>query len=214
MYEKLTNIIFLALITLSISCQNSSSRQEGLESREKELEERIEELEKEQRKEEKDEITYGENSVSDIEDINIGELQSAYESQMKTRESKYMYITYKIEKPKLNHVSEKYIPDLKGMTTIPEMNYVTYEHEIYNSDISEINGNDENEQYRYIDLIEKYVMHQVSVADMNFNSEIIMYVRDENDKLKLKNYNAKIADRKVKIFDSYKEASIHRNNNN
>lgn len=202
--------IILALLILqsifNYGCKNNNSiREKELELKERELELREKEL-----KEKENRVTDN-NATPPIQNT-----QNQYTAPQEITIAKYVYVIFKVQEPKLHHTDSKYEPGLDGITssyTIPEMNYVTYEDYVYTSEIKEIPGYNENKQYEYMDRMEAGVREKLTYTNMNFDSEVFMNVRDREEQQRLKDYQAKIVDRKLKVFDSYKEASIHRNNN-
>lgn len=203
--------IFFALMILSslfgFGCKsNNSIKEKELELKERELELREKELK------EKENRVSGDNTAT----LPIQNTQNQYQTPPEITVAKYVYVLFKVQEPKLHHTDSKYISGLDGISssyTIPETNYVTYEDYVYTSEIKEIPGYNENKQYEYMDRMEAGVREKLTYTNMNFDSEVFMNVRDREEQQRLKDYQAKIVDRKLKVFDSYKEASIHRNNN-
>lgn len=200
------SIIFLSLF--SFGCKNNNSvKEKELELKERELELR----EKELKAKESNNQTI-DNSTTTTTQNSLPQYQPPEEITV----AKYVYVIFKVQEPKLHHTDSKYISGLDGISssyTIPESNYVTFDDYVFTSEIKEIPGYNENKQYEYMDRMEANVRQQISYIDMNFDSEVFMNVRDRDEQQRLKDYKAKIVDRKMKVFDSYKEASIHRNNN-
>ena len=98
-------------------------------------------------------------------------------------------------------------------TKLDEINYVTFDEMIYTTEIKEVPAFDENAQYQYMDKMESQMHQQLSYKDMNFHSNLFMKVRDESERARLEENQCKIVDRKLKVFNTYKEASVYRNNN-
>ncbi len=204
--KKIIIAIFYSLLFFTVGCKNNNSvKEKELELKERELELREKELKAK------------ENQTSDNSTtVPIQNTQSQYQAPPEITVAKYVYVLFKVQEPKLHHTDSKYISGLDGITssyTIPETNYVTYEDYVYTSEIKEIPGYNENKQYEYMDRMEAGVREKLTYTNMNFDSEVFMNVRDREEQQRLKDYQAKIVDRKMKVFDSYKEASIHRNNN-
>lgn len=204
MQKKLAIIISLVLtLIIQISCQNNSIKQKELELKEKELELREKELKEK------------ENNIGNNATLPIENSHPQYQPIPEIKVSKYVYVVFKVQEPQLHHTDSKVLYGTDGFSssTIPERNYVTFDDYIYTSEIKEIPAYNENKQYEYMDIIEAKVRQQISYTNMNFESEVFVNVRDREEQQTLKENKAKIVDRKLKVFDSYKEASIHRNNN-
>jgi hypothetical protein len=143
-------------------------------------------------------------------------LMICYSQNVTTKNTayKYIYVKFKIKEPKLHHTDAEYILGLDGSSSrIPEFNSVSYENYIVTSEIQKIFGYNEDKGYEYMDQIETSVRQQVSIVNINFDGEVFVKVRDSAEQERLKEYKAKIIDRKILVFNSYKEASIHRSNN-
>lgn len=197
-------VLYMIMSLFMVACQSNSTKEKELELKERELELREKELKEK------------ENESSNNESSSVEYTQPTYQPPAEIKVSKFVYVIFKVQEPKLHHTDSKYISGIDGIsssTTLPEINYVTYDDYIYTSEIKEISGYDENKQYEYMDLMEAKVRQQISYTNMNFDSEVFRNVRDREEQQKLKENEAKIVDRKLKVFDSYKEASIHRNNN-
>ncbi len=206
--KKIIIAVFYLLLLFGLGCKNSNSvKEKELELKERELELREKELKAKEN---------GSNNTDNSATIPIHNSQPQYQPPAEITVAKYVYVVFKVQEPKLHHTDSKYISGLDGITssyTIPESNYVTFDDYVFTSEIKEIPGYSENKQYEYMDRMEANVRQQISYIDMNFDSEVFMNVRDRDEQQRMKDYKAKIVDRKMKVFDSYKEASIHRNNN-
>ncbi len=201
-------IIISILFLFCIGCKDSkSTKEKELELKERELELREKELKAKEN---------GNNNTDNSTTMPIQNSQPQYQPPTEITIAKYVYVLFKVQEPKLHHTDSKYISGLDGITssyTIPESNYVTFDDYVFTSEIKEIPGYNENKQYEYMDRMEANVREKLTYIDMNFDSEVFMNVRDRDEQQRMKDYKAKIVDRKMKVFDSYKEASIHRNNN-
>lgn len=204
--KKIIMAVFYSQLLSTLGCKNSNSvKEKELELKERELELREKELKAKENQ-------TGYNSTT----LPIQNTQSQYQAPPEITVAKYVYVLFKVQEPKLHHTDSKYISGLDGITssyTIPETNYVIYKDYVYTSEIKEILGYNENKQYEYMDRMEAGVREKLTYINMNFDSDVFMNVRDREEQQRLKDYQAKIVDRKMKVFDSYKEASIHRNNN-
>lgn len=206
MIKYFYSVLITYLLLANLGCQNNNSTKEKeLELKERELALREKELKEKENK--------GDESTATLP---IQNTQNSYQVPPKVTVAKYVYVVFKVQEPKLHHTDAKHEYGLDGISssyTIPELNYVTYDDYIYTSEIKEVPGYDENKQYEYMDRMEAGVREKLTYINMNFDGEVFMNVRDREEREKLKDYQAKITDRKMKVFSSYKEASIHRNNN-
>jgi hypothetical protein len=125
---------------------------------------------------------------------------------------KYIYAVFKVQEPKLDHIESKYFVGSDRLSSSPEINMVSYDTYIYLSEIKEIANFDENKQYEYLDKFEAKVNEQL-MFNTSFETAIYTRVSDRDEQEKLKKNTPKIIDRKIKVFNTYKEASISKNNN-
>jgi hypothetical protein len=196
-------IFFIPAVILCTACNNNTKEKE-LELRERELilkESQLKEREKD-------------NSLNSNETMFPKSSQSHTNTEIKS--SKYVYVIFKVQQPTLHHKDSEYLSGIDGIhssITIPESNYVTYKDYTYTSEIKEISNYDENKEYEYIDQMEMEVTENLTRVNMNFEGEVFVNVRDKEEQLRLNENKAKILDRKIKSFDSYKEASIDKNEN-
>jgi|GEM_PF-1881762 len=130
--------------------------------------------------------------------------------------TKFVYVIIKTKEPELEHSEGVYISDGVGGfggTRTNDINYVKWENYAYKSEIQEIQNYNEDKKFRLLDEVESLTRQKLSIRDINFRSEVFMKVRDENERSKLENNSIKIIDRKACVFDTYKEASEHKNKN-
>lgn len=194
--------LLLLLSMLFIACQNTNTKQKELERREREIELREKELEEK-------ENTRSKNRHTGVD------YNSIIQPKTELKISKFIYVIFTVKEPKLHHRNsiEELSADGYSIIKIPEDNYVTYDNVTYTSEIEEIPGYDENKQYQYMDMIEANVREKVTYTNVIFDANILASIRDKEEQYRISKFKAKIVDRKFKVFDSYKEASIHRNNN-
>lgn len=196
---------FLVFILCS-SCNDSNTiKEKELELRERELKIREKEL-----------LLKESNDKNVIPNKNITQQKSNFQNEEVNNTTKYVYVLYRVKHPILEHTPEESIPshDMFSITrTIPEMSSVYYEDFVYTSGVEEIKGYSENKSYRFMDEVEKNVLQRISTIDLNFEMEVITKVRDQKSQSILKENKAKIVDRKIKVFNSYKEASKDRSRN-
>ncbi len=201
---------FIILIVNIFSCNSNETKikERELALKEKELELREKEL-KEKENTSLNELPNPNQNSTTYQEVELPEPVTA---------AKFVYVIFSVKEPKLYHEDSKYIggSGLSGdmiRTKLDEINYVTYDEMIYTTEIKEVPAFDENAQYKYMDKMEAQLRQQFSYINMKFHNNLFMKVRDENERAKLEENDCKIVDRKLKVFDTYKEASVFRNNN-
>jgi hypothetical protein len=127
---------------------------------------------------------------------------------------KYIYVVIKTEEPRLYHLDPglTYV-DSEGLKTIPGFNSVDWKKFTYQSDIFEIINYTESEQYKYMDTFENKIYNGFNESNSDFKREVFFKVKSQDEQNKLLQEVSKILDRKCYVFETYKDASIHRNNN-
>ena len=194
--------ILYCICILFASCTGNLSNEGEISERLKGLEER-EKLVAEKEKL-NSAIQYSPNSFNDDS-----------HSQNQTTRNKYIYVIFKVEEPELHHTSRYSTPSLDGTPpyVIPERNTIIPKTNLYFSDIKEISGYSEDLQYEYMDDTEATIRKTLINNDMEFRNKVSVSVSNFEEKEQLKENSSKILDRKIKVFESYKEASISRSSN-
>jgi hypothetical protein len=204
-------IIKLILISLPIcSCNDTNkSKEQQLLIKEQELKIREDELLRHEKEiknsssetfHESHPIGYT-NSKADLSELN---------EPPKTK--KYIYVSIELHNPKLHHSpSTSFFHDGKTIT-MPEQNLVTWENVNSKSNIVEVINYTDDDKYRQLDLYENEVNFDLKMANQNFKSMVSFNIKDEFERFNLLKNEAKITKKECYIFDSYSEASIHRQN--
>lgn len=202
-----------ALIAFLTACNSDrSARERELELKEKELAIREKELDKKSTSE-----TDGTDTVPFIQPESV---------------RKYMYVVIETNEPKIvskyvqepaedrstdnanesvNSYTEGYLPREVKPSFIPAPKYVRYsqsQYFTYTSDVIEVNHFNEDEKSRVEDNYDRKV--QTSIEYVNR----MLAMEDHSISGDPTNAVAKILSRKSYVFDSYSEASKHREENN
>jgi hypothetical protein len=129
--------------------------------------------------------------------------------------SKFVYVTFLVKEPTLFHMDEKHYSTIGSIsgTTIPESNIASQKDMVYSTEIKEFSTFNENAQYQYMDEMEAQLRLQFREKDFNFINEVNRYVDDSFERSEMESKKCQIIDRKIKTFDTYKDASVYRNNN-
>lgn len=206
MYRNHLIVVLLAMaVIFQIACQNTSTKEQELKLKEKELELREKELKQK------------ENNVSNNSTIPNENFKSSFQSPPNPQTTKYVYVVFQVREPKLLHSepitisgTDRFTPS----TTIPESNSVTYENFVYAGEVREIAEYNEDKKYEYMDIVEASFRKKLSSLPDDFEYSVVMNVGDKKEREQLlREHKTQILDRKIEVFNSYKEASIHRNNN-
>lgn len=146
---------------------------------------------------------------------NSDEITAAVQSILNTK--KYVYVVIKTKEPKLDHREGIYIPSRIGEygseTKSNDLNIVVWEDFVYTSEVQEIANFDEDKKFKLLDKAEASAQQNFINKNISFRSEVFMKVHDKTERSQLENNIGEIVDRKAYVFDTYKQASEHRNKN-
>lgn len=126
--------------------------------------------------------------------------------------TKFVYVLIKIKEPKFSHLDgyRQMNDNLVYEQVIEERNEVFWEEVIYTTDINEIKDFNEDAKYRFLDEVEPIIRMKLAYADSNFSNNVYGKCTDASKKSSLVENHSKLIDKNIFVFDSYKEASIHR----
>jgi uncharacterized membrane protein len=142
----------------------------------------------------------------------ISAYQNNYRETMKIK--KFVYVVLKIEKPNLDVYEPKgYINSFGNYETFDPTYSIEYEKETYTTDIIEISDYNIDEKYKVIDDAKNKIDFQLKLHDDVFSSNLWVKCKDDRKREEFKKIRSKITDSQVFEFDSYSEASIHKQNN-
>jgi hypothetical protein len=210
---KYINTFCSLFILLCFSCNDPSNKDSvAISSKEKELQLKERELEiRERELKNKESAAAANEKVLNSQTSSQSQFQQPIEKQI----TKFIYVTFKVQQPVLHHTDSRYFDGdgIRPPSSFPEINSVSFEDYIYTSEIKEIEGYDDDRQYEYMDKMENELSEKINYINLNFSMQISSKVRDIDEQQKLKDNIAKIVDRKMKTFISYKEASIYRSDN-
>jgi hypothetical protein len=205
MYKNHLIVVLLAMAAIfQIACQSTSTKEQEIKLKEKELELRERELKQK------------ENNVNNNSTIPNENLKPSFQPSPEPKTAKYVYVVFKVREPKLHHSDakygqsgfDKYTPTIPAT---PEINFVTFENHLYAGEVQEIADYNEDKKYEYMDIMESNFREKLSG---DFELGVMQNVSDKEEREQLLRENkTKIIDRKIEVFNSYKEASIHKNNN-
>jgi len=129
-----------------------------------------------------------------------------------TQKTKYIYVKFKIEAPVLIHTDAFYSP-ISGRKEIEASDIISKKNYVLISGVEEIQNYNEDAKYRIMDEFEnKVIQSELPKYDMEFTMEVYSKAQSSKHSDLLKN-KTRILNRKPCVFDSYMEASEHRNNN-
>lgn len=205
-------LVFVLLFAV-LACNDKSVKEKELELKERELNLRESELKNKLEKEatvnsiehNKPQSQTNENTP---ENNNITIVE-------KNATTKYILVLVHTKEPKLYHdVLTSHSP--LDASPDKEVNYVSFVDYAYYSDVIEVKNFTESSKYRAMDNFEKGIQNKLFWVNRNFESEVkqkVLSSRSEQDRL-LEAGEAKIADRKCFVFNTYSEASQSRNKKN
>lgn len=138
--------------------------------------------------------------------------QNNYQETIKNK--KYVYVVSKIEKPILDVFKSGGYTNSLGIYEIENSTYsINYETETYVSEIIEINDYNTDEKYKILDETKEKLKNQMIFIDETFFTNLLINCKDENKRKEFKKIRSRIKDSKIFEFNSYSEASIHKQNN-
>lgn len=188
-------LVIILLCFLSNSCQQDNLKEKELLLKEKELQIKEKELNDKQKTSEKKIAVSSTN-------IQNPEINSNSNSTVSTK--KFALIIYHCKSPKL----------VTYGTTNPTY-YITTENYAMTSKVIEVENFNEEEKYKMLDSGSKEANDILSTVLQNLYGEIVRDVRpyEKGEELyREAKEKAKIYDREVRIFETYKEASIAKQN--
>lgn len=127
---------------------------------------------------------------------------------------KFVYVVMKIEKPNLNVYEPKgFINSVGFYETFDPTYSINYEKETYSTDIIEVNDYNIDEKYKVLDDAKNRMYSQLKFADDAFSTNLWVKCKDDSKREEFKGIRSKITDSQIFEFDSYSEASIHKQDN-
>jgi len=137
-----------------------------------------------------------------VENTVIPETNSTIYNNIKSK--KFVYVKLVVSKPVLKGSKSDF-------HEVPNMCYVDYEENIFTTDIIEIDEYNEDIKYRLIDNAEKQIINKNSYINQNlYGDAVVEYGYKAAEHIKNSNYQLKIIENDVFVFDSYAEASKNR----
>ncbi len=205
---KLFNIIFLIGCFL-LSCNTTKEREMDL--REKELELKEKELNQRELENSETDISYP-NTINKPDEQRPAPEPSKINNENPTTKTKYGFVAFLVKVPVLVHRDGSL--GINGISSdIPEMNYVTWEEQVYTSTIVTIDNYNEDQKYKLLeDATSNFRLNKLFVLANDFKSDVMFKVNDASWKMDNQNIKATLENRKVIVFDSYKAASEAKSN--
>ncbi|RTY83381.1 SHOCT domain-containing protein [Flavobacterium sp. ZB4P23] len=144
--------------------------------------------------------------------INNSYQNTTYVEPLKIK--KFVYVVMKIEKPSLDVYEPKgFINSVGFYETLDPMYSINYEKETYSTDIIEVNDYNIDEKYKVLDDAKNKMYSQLKFVDDAFSTNLWVKCKDDSKKEEFKGIRSKITDSQIFDFDSYSEASIHKQDN-
>jgi len=143
---------------------------------------------------------------------------SATDSYMNTNQpminKKFVYVVLEVEKPRLEVFEPKgYVNSLGFYERLDPIYSITYEKEIYATDIIEVKNYNIDEKYKVLDDSKRRMYSKLNLFDQSFSTDLWIKCKDNDKREEFKNVRSKLLKSQIFEFDSYSEASIHKNNN-
>ncbi|MBK0370712.1 SHOCT domain-containing protein [Flavobacterium agrisoli] len=127
---------------------------------------------------------------------------------------KFVYVVMKIEKPNLDVYEPKgFINSVGFYETFDPIYSINYEKETYSTDIIEVNDYNINEKYKVLDDAKNRMHSQLKFADDAFSTNLWVKCKDDSKREEFEGIRSKITDSQIFEFESYSEASIHKQDN-
>lgn len=202
-------ILLLIVFVIISGCKNNDNKKNELEFKERELELREREL---NLKEKNLKILDKKEENTNETKVNSSNIQSpSININSESSPTKYAYMMFSVSEPKL--IKDEWtssVPDLFGKRSETTTMYrAEYEKYSYTTEIQELRNYNEEIKFKYIDKMEENVLFR---SNLSFKNDVFRL--SDNDKKSLEDDGAKIIDKKINVFNTYKEASIHKNKNN
>ena len=153
-----------------------------------------------------------EKRLNQLESENIKLKEQAEEVIQNRQKTKYVYVKFKVEAPELIHIEASYSP-ISGRKEIEASDIISKKAYALISGVEEVPNYNENTKYRIMDELQnRAIQNELPKYDADFMMEVYSKAQSSKHSELLRN-KAKIIERKPYVFDSYTEASEHRNNN-
>ena len=134
-----------------------------------------------------------------------------YNYQESIKNKKFVYIVMKVEKPNLDVFQPMSYINSVGLYEIPDPIYsINYEKETYSTEITEIENYNLDEKYKAMDNAKNKMYSQLEMYDSSNYINTSNKCKDEAKREEFKKISSKIVDTQIYEFDSYSEASIHK----
>lgn len=198
------NWLFVFFIIL-VSCNATDTQTKILEIKEKELSLKEQELK------------FKEDSIRVNSENNRDGKSSNFENTVVKSATKFVYCVFEVKEPYLESHTEtttKQDPvlNMPDVETVGN-NLANYNYFVMSSDIAEIDDYNEDKGYQYMDKQENSLNQTLPDFDVNYTADVLRHAGTEEERDRLLGYKSGIVDKKLKVFDTYKEASIYKEHN-
>lgn len=128
---------------------------------------------------------------------------------------KFVYIVTKVSIPTLRTEQVGGYTDYSTNTYTPiNYFYITeWENHCYSTAITEIDDYNEDEKYKFLDKTENNIKSNFVYSDSNYESSVNTNCYSQSKKEELLKEKSKITDHQIFEFDTYAEASVHKQAN-
>lgn len=182
--------VFLLTSLFAIASCNSNSA----------IEERLNKLEKEN-----DELK---KQVQKADTISDNTFQSNFPIN-RSSSKQFAYVLIESEEPSLNIME---IPAVIGdpFSRTTWLYTVDWKKGIYTTEIQELDAFNDEIKYKLLDAAERGIEMDFFANDHNYKQDVQLNVRDSEEQRRLENKRCRVSNRECFVFDSYKEASLHK----
>ena len=135
-----------------------------------------------------------------------------YESNLKPIYiKKFVYVSIEIQKPELKVLQIPSYYDANGFYQTYEPDYfIDYIEETHTTDIFEIQDYNIDEEYKIMDNAREQLSYQLNTYNHIYSTNLLIKCKDEIERERLSKEKSKIIDTQIFTFDSYAEASQHK----
>ena len=147
------------------------------------------------------------NETNNYEETNSNEV---YQQSFKVK--KFVYVCFKLQKPKYKYVQLDGLASSDRYSTVQKFYSTEWEEMIFSTEIIEIEDYNEDSKNKIFDQAESKMFSTLNNYDTNYITEVNFYCNDAYERDILLKAKSKILESNIYEFDSYSEASLHKRN--
>lgn len=204
---RLVFLFIVTVISLFFSCTRTDTHSKELELKEKELELKEKEIELLREKQNTKDI----NSTTLPARSETSTESNELNQNSKSTKTKYGYVAFYVRIPELFH--QDGLLNINTGDRNDPTNIVTWKDQQFTSGINTLYNYTEDDKYRLLENISADFRNtKLEYLANDFKQDLMFKANDNSFGQQHQNTEAYIVTKKIFLFDSYKEASVHKSN--